>query len=72
MDLEQMVDLVVLEVEHNLMVVVDQEQRVKVTMVEMVILIQMDQTLEVVAVEQVVQEELLLLQQELVELVEMV
>jgi hypothetical protein len=72
MDLEQMVGLVVLEVEHNLMVVVDQEQHVKVTMVEMVILIQMDQTLEVVAVEQVVQEELLLPQVELVELVEMV
>jgi hypothetical protein len=38
-------------------------------MVEMVILIQMDQTLEVVAVEQVVQEELLLPQVELVEVV---
>jgi hypothetical protein len=72
MDLEQMVDLVVLEVEDNFRVVVDQEQHVKVTMVEMVILIQMDQTLEVVAVEQEVQEELLLLQVELVELVEMV
>ena len=58
--------------EDNFRVAVDQEQHVKVTMVEMVILIQMDQTLEVVAVEQVVQEELLLLQQELVELVEMV
>jgi hypothetical protein len=72
MDLEQMVDLVVLEVEDNFRVAVDQEQHVKVTMVEMVILIQMDQTLEVVAVEQEVQEELLLLQVELVELVEMV
>tara|TARA_R100001086_G_scaffold151997_1_gene80851 strand:- start:324 stop:542 length:219 start_codon:yes stop_codon:yes gene_type:complete len=72
MDLEQMVDLVVLEVEDNFRVAVDQEQHVKVTMVEMVILIQMDQTLEVVAVEQVVQEDLLLPQVELVELVEMV
>ena len=38
----------------------------------MVILIQMDQTLAVEAVEQVVQEDLLLPQVELVELVEMV
>jgi|TARA_Y100000015_G_scaffold16869_1_gene16207 hypothetical protein len=72
MDLEQMVDLVVLEVEDNFRVAVDQEQHVKVTMVEMVILIQMDQTLAVEAVEQVVQEDLLLPQVELVELVEMV